>query len=107
MRNFPNHCELSVRALNWINGELLGDGCLKACTSYSAKFRYGSKYLEYIDYVSGMLNEFGIEQSGKIYKGLYNKIYKGSTGTYCYESRSYYELSHMQDVWYPEYYLWL
>lgn len=90
----PIHCELSMRALEWMNGELLGDGCLRACTSYSAKFRYGSKHLEYIDYVSGTLNAFGIKQSGK--------IYKRATGVYHYDSCSYYKLSFLRKAWYPE-----
>ena len=61
-----NHCNLSQKAKEWIDGELLGDGHFALSSPYSAKFRYGSKYLEYINYVSDTLKSFGIEQSGKI-----------------------------------------
>ena len=43
-----NHCKLSQEAIKWINGELLGDGSLQSRSPYSAKFTYGSKYIEYI-----------------------------------------------------------
>ena len=47
-----NHCKLSKKAINWINGELLGDGCLLSRSPYSAKFLYSSKYLEYCQIVN-------------------------------------------------------
>ncbi|GAJ16322.1 unnamed protein product, partial [marine sediment metagenome] len=31
-----NHCNLSPKAIEWINGELLGDGCLSSQSKYSA-----------------------------------------------------------------------
>ncbi|KKK40214.1 hypothetical protein LCGC14_3132230, partial [marine sediment metagenome] len=34
--------------IQWLNGELLGDGCLVSYSIYSSNFVYGSKYLEYI-----------------------------------------------------------
>ena len=51
-----NHCILSSEAVNWINGELLGDGCLYAQSNYSALVLYGSKFSEYIKYVSATLD---------------------------------------------------
>ena len=63
-----NHCKLSQEAIEWISGELLGDGCLQSQSKYSALFSYTSKYWEYINYVADTLKSFGIEQIGKIYK---------------------------------------
>jgi len=90
-----NHCKLSKEAIEWINGELLGDGCLASYSGYSAYFKYGSKYLEYINYVSITLNHFGINRSGKI------RIEK-TTGCYSYASISYKELSPIYKKWYPK-----
>ena len=43
-----NNCVLSSEAIEWINGEMLGDGNLNSRSICSARFSYGSKYLEYI-----------------------------------------------------------
>jgi len=94
-----NHCELSKKAFEWINGELLGDGCLQASSNYSAVFKYGSKYLEYARYVSDTLQSFGIKQSGKINK-RHNKKYDSYSYEYC--SLSYKELFDLYRKWYPK-----
>ena len=94
-----NHCVLFKHAIEWLNGELLGDGCLHSLSSCAAYFSYGSKYLEYIDYVSGTLNSFGVLQTGKIYK-YYGGL--SSNGVYHYHSRYYCELKPLWDKWYPE-----
>ena len=102
-----NHCKLSQEAIEWIQGELLGDGCLTTTAkkgdlpsnNLSALFRYSSKYEEYINYISDTLKSFGIEQSGKIIK-YYDKKQK----SYCYKynSRSYKELMYIYKQWYPK-----
>ena len=89
------HCKLSKNAIEWINGELLGDGCLYK-TSYSSGFTYSSKYKEYIEYVSNTLNYFGIEQVGKI-----RHLEKDNHNAYYYCSRCYPELMPMREQWYP------
>jgi len=94
-----NHCNLSQKAIEWINGELLGDGCLQPTSLYSAGFRYSSKYKEYINYISDTLKSFGIERSGRIIK-YYNK--RQDTYCYKYNSRSYKELMPIYKEWYPE-----
>ena len=100
-----NHCNLSQEAKEWIDGELLGDGSLQSENSYSAKFVYGSKYLEYIQYVSDTLKSFEIN-GGKIRKTYYKPGEK--TGQkrdcYCYfyQSLSYAELSSIRKRWYPK-----
>ena len=94
-----NHCNPSQEAIEWLNGELLGDGCLGSRYKYSASFWYGSKYLEYIEYVRDTLKSFGIEQAGKIYK-IYHK--KFGCYSYHYVSRVYPELLPVYKQWYPE-----
>lgn len=94
-----NHCNLSQKAIEWINGELLGDGYLRSDTIYSARFAYTSKYLEYIQYVSNTLKSFGIERAGKIRKE-YNKN-QGNI-SYRYHSILYEELYLIYKQWYPE-----
>ena len=94
-----NHCNPSQEAIEWINGELLGDGCLQSRSPYSASFTYTSKYLEYINYISNTLKSFGIEQSGKIAK-YHDKRY--NVYFYCYCSRSYAELLPIRKQWYPK-----
>lgn len=94
-----NHCDLSPEAIEWINGELLGDGCIRSQSKYSANFTYTSKYPEYIEYVSNTLKLFGIEQAGKI-KEEYSVKY--DCYTYHYNSRCYVELLHIHEQWYSQ-----
>lgn len=94
-----NHCNLSQEAIEWINGELLGDGSLYSKSIYSARFSYTSKYFKYIQYVLDILKSFGIEQSGNIYKRHHEET---DSYTYNYQSRMYKELSHIYKQWYPE-----
>lgn len=91
-----NHCKLSKNAIEWINGELLGDGHI--CSKYknSAKIQYSSKHLEYINYVSEILNYFGIEKAGKI-----QTIQHYGNDYYKYDSRAYVELLPIHKHWYP------
>lgn len=93
-----NHCQLSQEAINWINGELLGDGHLYSHSIYSAGFSYGSKYYEYIKYVLDKLNFFGIEKVGKIRKEYHEEF---NSFSYSYQSRSYVELLPIRKKWYP------
>ncbi len=95
---YANHCNLSQEAIEWINGELLGDGCLNSQSKYSARFTYGSKYKEYIEYVRDTLKSFGIEQAGKICK---RKDKKRGNISYHYYSLCYPELLPIREQWYP------
>jgi len=94
-----NHCNLSQEAIEWINGELLGDGCLNSSSIYSARFQYTSKYLEYINYISNTLDSFGIKQAGKINKYYHKKM---NCYTYRYSSLCYEELLPIYKHWYPK-----
>lgn len=93
-----NHCKLSAEAIAWLNGELLGDGCITARTTYTARFTYSSRYLKYIEYVAKTLNGFGIKQSGIISKRM------GGFNTFVYDYTScvYIELFLLRKLWYPE-----
>ena len=92
-----NHCNLSQEAIYWMNGELLGDGCLQSCSIYTACFQYGSKYKEYIEYVKDKLEYYGI-------KGKTHKVKNKRSRDYCYAyySKSYPELLPIRKQWYPE-----
>jgi len=89
-----NHCKLSGEAIEWLNGELLGDGTLYSYNSYSARFQYGSKFLEHIQYVKNTLNSFGI-RGGKIYKYHYKNC-----DCYYYSTFFYEELLPLYKKWY-------
>lgn len=100
-----NHCNLSSKALEWIEGELLGDGCLMSRAKHSAYFTYTSKYNEYINYVSNKLYSFGIRRSGKItFKENVHLIIQGhptySKEAYQYNSKMYEELKFIYNKWY-------
>ena len=100
-----NYCGLTKEALEWLNGELLGDGCLQSQSNYSARFAYGSKYDNYINYISDTLSDFGIKQSGKIIKqivkGAKGKSFKEDRATYSYNSLNYEDLLSLYRKWYP------
>lgn len=92
-----NSVTLYPHILDWLCGELLGDGCLRSNSTSSAKFQYSSKYMEYAWYIARTLDSYGIKQSGKIYKNLC----KWGVG-YSYQSRAYSELRTLYDLWYPK-----
>lgn len=92
-----NHCDLSITAKEWLDGELLGDGCLSSY-KYSSRFSYASKYYEYIYYVAETLKSFGIAQAGKI-----NRCFDQRMNCYYYQyvSIMYDELLPIYELWYP------
>ena len=104
-----NHCSLTQKATEWLNGELLGDGSLHSCSKYSACFQYTSKYKEYIEYVSKTLDSFGVKQCGKIRKNIQTGCkgktkqykFKKSAIVYLYSSLFYEELLPIKQKWYP------
>jgi hypothetical protein len=91
-----NHFTVTKQFEDWLSGEMMGDGCIQSYSDYSAKITYASKYLEYIDYISGTLDNFGIKQSGHIYKRD-----KGDGWiAYQYQSKRYEELKSFHSKWY-------
>jgi len=96
-----NHCQLSKKAIEWIEGELWGDGCLQSRSKYSAFFSYGSKYWEYINYIADTLKSFGIRQTGKICKRWIHNNNTLFPNEFFYVSKCYAELKPIYDRWYP------
>lgn len=93
-----NHCNLTKEAKQWIDGELLGDGCLYPSSNYCVGFCSSSKYKEYAQYVSDTLNSFGIKQCGKIIEQYYKEM---DCYDYKYTSLTYPELMPIRKRWYP------
>lgn len=92
-----NHCVLSPKVKEFIDGELLGDMNLTSNRRFSALIKYSSKYMEYIGWLSQELQKHGIEQSGRIcVDRLKGKNY------YHYNSRQYEELLSLYQRWYPK-----
>lgn len=89
--------DLSGKATEFIDGELLGDGTLRGFKE-TAAFTYSSKYKEYINYISETLKSFGIKRAGKILKH-HNKEW--DKYVYKYHSIRYAELLPLQKKWYP------
>jgi len=97
MRRYRERVELNIDALEFINGELLGDGHLTYHSNRAgSQYMCSSKYREYLEWLSDKFNSFGIEQSGKI-RFIQNKF-----GTaWNYSSKSYVDLKDIRLKWYP------
>lgn len=93
-----NHCQLSSKTIEWIEGELLGDAYVQI-NKWSGRFLYTSKYKEYVEYISKVLKKSGIEQSGKIIRRINNQ-YKSTSYNYC--SKAYPELKSLCNKWYSD-----
>ena len=91
-----NYCNLSFKAVEWLNGELLGDGGLSSRSPNSARYLHASKHLEYCEYVRDTLKSFGIQQSGSIHQYEHPKVY------FQYVSLTYVQLRPLYMEWYPE-----
>ena len=96
-----NYSNLTSQSIDWISGELLGDGHIAQISSYSAQFTYMSKFEEYARYVKRTLKTFGIESSPiKSYIKHLSSIqeYKQfNVSSHCYP-----ELLEIRKKWYPE-----
>jgi len=92
------HVNLSPQAIEFLEGELLGDGCLVPTSrGHSVCYAHSSKYLEYIAWLSKTLAGFGMEQSGKVRcRNRHNSI------CYDYQTRSYLEMRALYERWYPD-----
>lgn len=104
--NKSNHVNLSKDLLEFLNGELLGDGNLSKIQNKelvtSARYNHGSKYREYLRWLNDKLVGFGVKQSGKIVEryGFAPKS-KRAYWSYRYASKSYVELANLYLKWYP------
>lgn len=96
-----NHVALTKEALEFLYGNLLGDGHLCTLSEFSACLIYGSKYKSYLEWSSAQLVVYGIGQAGKINKHeqklpRYSKTYV----SFHYDSKSYIELKGLHSRWY-------
>lgn len=94
-----NFLAISPELLEFLEGELLGDGCVLMNGNRSALYAHGSKYKEYVIWLSDQLKGLGIEQVGKINK-FTNKQNGGVSYHYC--SKAYPALVAIRQRWYPE-----
>lgn len=98
-RLLENHVVLSPLALEFLEGELLGDGSLMFSSHCkSARFSYSSKHYDYLVWLSKELQRAGIQQSGT----LYHHQHKAGYTWWQYQSRHYRELAALKNRWYPD-----
>lgn len=95
---FKNHCNIMGSAIEFINGELLGDMCVRSKSRFSARISYSSKHKKYLEWLSRQLSQWEIKQSGRLawhnVKWSQNKIWGYSS---CY----YPELLRFINFFYP------
>jgi len=97
-RVLEHHVSLSPPALQFLEGELLGDGGLIYSSGQkSARFAYSSKHYDYLMWLASELQKMGIQQSGDLYKQTRGECY-----WWQYQSRHYRELATLKRRWYPE-----
>jgi len=101
-----NSVILSTNIIEFLNGELLGDGCLQREGSIkypptSARYSHGTKHKEYLAWLSKIFKNFGLEQSGKInsYHMISKKI-NHQNWRFMYVTRYYKELGDLFSIWY-------
>lgn len=90
------HVNLSGKALEFLNGELLGDGHLNHDCKRTSSFVRSSKYKKYLTCVKKQLSSFGI-RSGRIRRYLDLKL---KSRWFDFSSRRYVELRYLQEKWY-------
>lgn len=105
MRGKVNHIILNSKLLEYVDGELLGDGYIgenknkRRKGNYgkvsSAFYRHSSKYKEYVEWLAQIFSSLGLE-----YGEIRKRIHK-NTKSYTYTSRAYPELIDIRKRWYP------
>jgi len=99
-----NHIRLTNELLEFLNGELLGDGHLYANMNkdrmVSVKYIHGTKHKKYLEWLSKKFSKFGLDQSGIIYERI-SKLYDNYYKSYKYTTKSYVELIELKKMWYP------
>ena len=90
----PNTNKIPKEAIEFIVGELLGDGCVFSQNPVSANYAHSSKYKEYLNWLSSLLSVWGIEKSGE--------IRKLNNGCFTYQSRFYRDLAALRKRFYPK-----
>ena len=93
-----NRVALTEELLEYLDGTLLGDGCLVADTELSAYYTISQKHRSYIEWVRAFLAGHGLEQMGAINSW---KSPKSPNVNYRYACRYYRDLRQQYDRWYP------
>ena len=94
-RNYDN---IPDEAIEFITGELLGDGSLPAQSEYSAYYQHGTSRREYLDWLSSMFASWGMKQSGRIR----SYITKTGCNQHYFASLSYANLYPLHKKFYPD-----
>ncbi len=92
-----NHLNLSDRKVEFIEGNLLGDGSIFKHGNICARYAHSEKNKKFLEWLSRKLDNFGIEQVGSLRKND-SELVEGVT--YQYWSRSYVELTELRERWY-------
>ena len=98
---YIKHIKLSQKLIEFLNGEMLGDGGLYSVNNVSANFQYGTKHKEYLEWLLKLLSIYGLEDTGGIHSyNKQNKKNKRISTTYTYQTRRYRELKKLHNMWY-------
>lgn len=96
-----NHVNLTKEALEFLVGNLLGDGHLAIQSKVSAWYSNGSKFKSFSEWLSDRFSSYGMEQLGKICK-CSDKVpgYNKKHTYFNYASKHYIELKEIHKKWY-------
>lgn len=92
----PNHVELTDELCEFLDGLLLGDGNIHPRHA-GAAYQHRDSNIEYLEWLSDKLREFGLERSGKIYEYEQRGCPDGH-----YKTKDYIELTEFYQRWYGE-----
>lgn len=103
-RLLSNHVSLTSKAVEFLNGLLLGDGHLGILNEWSAAYKASSKYKSFLEYLSKEFVLRGIQQAGRISRDTRWHLFPNGRSKYCvsfdYISRYYVELRALWSQWY-------
>jgi len=92
----PNHVELTDELCEFLGGLLLGDGNIHPRHA-GAAYQHRDSNVEYLEWLSDKLEEFGLERSGKIYEYEQRGLSDGH-----YKTKDYIELAEFYQRWYSD-----
>ena len=97
-----NHVEVTESLLEYLDGSLLGDGCLRSQSSKSACYRLTQKHLSYIRFTGGYLVNQGLLPAGQVQTRIKELPSGNIAFAHYYATRAYRELREQRDRWYPD-----
>ena len=87
---------LTEEALEFIEGELLGDGSIVPISNFSASYEHGTQHRKYLVWNKQRLEEFNM-----LVKDPYRRTIKGKT-YWQFRTLAYSELLDLRKKWYPD-----